>query len=137
MSDMAPRNAKAERAGAKAYAKASRPWYKKKRWWAAGLLLIIIIAVAGGGAGSDDSDPTASETASQGSQEDEPAAEEEPTAEEEPAMTAPQENAVEAAESYLGFSSFSKNGLIQQLSSKAGDGYTRAQAVYAVNKVGL
>ncbi len=52
-------------------------------------------------------------------------------------MTASQENAVEAAESYLEFTSFSKNGLIQQLSSKFGDGYTRAQAVYAVNKVGL
>lgn len=46
------RNAKADAKAAKAYAKASRPWYKKKRWWAAGVLLIIIIASAGG-AGSD------------------------------------------------------------------------------------
>ena len=29
---------KADRKAAKAYAKATRPWYKKKRWWAAGLL---------------------------------------------------------------------------------------------------
>ena len=32
---------------------------------------------------------------------------------------------------------FSRSGLIQQLSSKAGDGYTHEQAVYGVNKAGL
>jgi hypothetical protein len=34
-------------------------------------------------------------------------------------------------------SGFSRAGLIQQLSSSAGEGFTYAQAVYAVNKVGL
>jgi Host cell surface-exposed lipoprotein len=44
------------------------------------------------------------------------------------------EEAVEAAKGYLDTGSFSRNGLIQQLSSSYGDGFTRAQAVYAVNK---
>ena len=32
---------------------------------------------------------------------------------------------------------FSRNGLIQQLSSSAGEGFTHAQAVYAADAVGL
>jgi hypothetical protein len=32
-------------------------------------------------------------------------------------------------------SSFSRNGLIQQLTSSAGDGYTLAEAQYAVDQV--
>ena len=43
------KDAKAQAAAAKAYAKAQRPWYKMKRWWAAGLLLFAIISVAGSG----------------------------------------------------------------------------------------
>lgn len=48
-------NPKADAKAAKAYAKATRPWYKKKRWIAAIAVLVIIIAVAlgGGGGGSD------------------------------------------------------------------------------------
>jgi hypothetical protein len=46
---------KATAKAAKAYAKASRPWYKKKRWIALiAVVLIIIIAVAAGGGGSSD-----------------------------------------------------------------------------------
>ena len=50
-------------------------------------------------------------------------------------MTASQENAVGAAENYLDFTAFSKKGLIRQLSSKAGDGYPKADAVFAVNHI--
>ena len=52
-----PRDAKAELKAAKAYAKASRPWYKKKRFIALGLfaLLVIISVAAGGGSESDKS----------------------------------------------------------------------------------
>ena len=32
---------------------------------------------------------------------------------------------------------FSRQGLIDQLTSSAGEGFTYAQAVYAVNQVGL
>lgn len=43
--------------------------------------------------------------------------------------------ALESAESYLAMSGFSKQGLYQQLSSSAGEGFTPAQAQYAVDHV--
>jgi hypothetical protein len=54
-----------------------------------------------------------------------------------PDFTVAQENAIESAQSYLDMSGFSRAGLIQQLTSKAGEGFTPKQATYAVNKVGL
>lgn len=59
--------------------------------------------------------------------------------EEEPAefeMTDSQSNALEAARNYLDFSGFSKQGLIEQLSSDAGDGYSKADATFAAENVG-
>lgn len=55
-----PRNPKAEAKAGKAYAKASRPWYKKKRWWLAGLVIVGIIAAVSGGGGNET--PTATDT---------------------------------------------------------------------------
>ena len=46
-------NPKADAKAAKAYAKASRPWFKKKRWWLAIIILVAILATALGGGGSD------------------------------------------------------------------------------------
>jgi host cell surface-exposed lipoprotein len=43
--------------------------------------------------------------------------------------------AVQSAESYLALSGFSKEGLYEQLSSSAGEGFTQAQAQYAVDRV--
>jgi hypothetical protein len=43
--------------------------------------------------------------------------------------------AVESAQSYLDMGGFSKQRLIEQLSSSAGEGFTLAQARYAANKV--
>ena len=43
--------------------------------------------------------------------------------------------ALQAAESYLAMSGFSKKGLYEQLSSSAGEGFTQAQAHYAVDHV--
>lgn len=55
MGDTNPhRTAKAEAKAAQAYAKATRPWFKKKRWWAAGVVLVAIAASIGGGGGADD-----------------------------------------------------------------------------------
>ncbi len=48
------RTAKAEAKAAQAYAKASRPWFKKKRWWAAGVVLVAVAASMGSGGDSDD-----------------------------------------------------------------------------------
>lgn len=47
------------------------------------------------------------------------------------------EQAVKSGEDYLSFSNFSRNGLIQQLESKYGEGFTHDQAVYAADQVGL
>ena len=47
-------------------------------------------------------------------------------------MTVSQENALRSAESYLEMSGFSEAGLIDQLSSKSGEGYPKADAVWAV-----
>jgi hypothetical protein len=43
--------------------------------------------------------------------------------------------ALESAESYLALSGFSKQGLYEQLSSSAGEGFTQSQAQYAVDHV--
>jgi hypothetical protein len=52
-------------------------------------------------------------------------------------MTVSQANAIEAAERYLAMVPFSRSGLIQQLSSKHGEGYSRADAVYAVDHLSV
>jgi hypothetical protein len=43
--------------------------------------------------------------------------------------------ALQSAESYLAMSGFSKQGLYEQLSSSAGEGFTQAEAQYAVDHV--
>jgi SOS response regulatory protein OraA/RecX len=43
--------------------------------------------------------------------------------------------ALQSAESYLAMSGFSKQGLYEQLSSSAGEGFTQSQAQYAVDHV--
>ena len=48
-------------------------------------------------------------------------------------MTVSQKNAVQAAKDYLSFMAFSRKGLIEQLSSQYGDGYSVADATYAVD----
>ena len=47
------------------------------------------------------------------------------------------EQAVKAAKDYLDYSSFSRQGLIDQLSSPYGYQFTVEEATYAVNKIGL
>ncbi len=43
----------------------------------------------------------------------------------------------ESAKKYLRLTGFSRKGLIEQLESDAGDGFTHSQAVYGVNEAGL
>jgi len=52
-------------------------------------------------------------------------------------LTGPQNNAVRSAKQYLDISGFSRNGLIQQLSSDAGDGYKVADATVAVDSLNI
>jgi hypothetical protein len=58
-----------------------------------------------------------------------------PAAEKEPEMTLGQENALESAQGYVDMSGFSKAGLIGQLSSSAGEGFSKADATFAANNV--
>ena len=50
-----------------------------------------------------------------------------------PKLTASQEQAIGAAESYLSFQAFSRKGLIHPLSSDAGEGFPVADATFAVD----
>ena len=52
-----------------------------------------------------------------------------------PQMTAGQRQAIESAQNYLDMGGFSERGLINQLSSSAGEGFSRADATYAANHV--
>ena len=133
--DAAARNPKAEAKAAKAYAKAMRPWYKKKRFIVPLGLVTLTIAGTAMSGGSDNSKPTASVNTPQVSQSATPAAQEKPAAQAKPEMTTSQENAVESAKNYLDVQAFSKKGLIQQLSSSAGDDFPRADARFAVNHI--
>lgn len=54
-----------------------------------------------------------------------------------PSMTGPQKNAVRSAQQYLSFTGFSREGLIQQLSSSYGDGYKTADATIAVDSLNV
>jgi len=112
-------------------------WAKPWRWVAAlapvALFVIIIIAASGGSSGDTPSaipapppPPAAAATP--------PAPPPPPTAKA-PSETVSQENARESAESYLETGSFSRNGLIKQLSSQYGEGFSKADAIYAVNHI--
>lgn len=105
-------------------------------------LIIVIAAVSsggGGGGGEEATGPAGGSSVTQAQPNDGGGpAKAEPKAEhkkEAPAMTVSQANAVQAAKDYLAMSGFSKAGLIDQLSSKAGDGYPRADARFAVNHI--
>jgi|GEM_PF-288163 len=54
-----------------------------------------------------------------------------------PALTGPQKNAVRAAQSYLSISGFSRDGLIAQLSSPAGNGFDVTDATIAVDSMNI
>lgn len=49
--------------------------------------------------------------------------------------TVPQQNAIRSAKSYLEMTGMSRAGLIGQLTSEAGEGYKRKDAVFAVNHI--
>jgi hypothetical protein len=133
------RDAKADAKAAKAHTKALRPWYKKKRWiLSLGLILLIGIASVGSSSEDGTSPPTA-DAPKATPQSDEPspapAAPAAPAEPAEPELTSGQENALESGQSYVDMSGFSKQGLIQQLSSSAGEGFSKADAVFAANHV--
>ena len=52
-------------------------------------------------------------------------------------LSGPQKNAVRSAKSYLAFQAFSRDGLIDQLSSEYGDGYSVTDATKAVDSLSV
>jgi hypothetical protein len=63
-----------------------------------------------------------------------------PTADEGPSFTvdvftASQQQAIESAQQYVDFSGFSKYGLMQQLTSDAGSGFTQSDAAFALKHI--
>ncbi len=130
-------------------AKAKKPIYK--RWWAIVLAAVFVIGGISQAMG-DDGKPVADTTAASAPVEEksEPKAEE-PVEEApettqapapkpkpvppKPTMTVAQEEALEAAESYLDSSHFSKKGLFDQLTSEYGEGFAKKDVTFALNHV--
>jgi len=56
---------------------------------------------------------------------------------EEESLTRPQKNAVRSAKQYINMTGFSREGLIQQLSSSAGNGYELEDATIAVDSLNI
>lgn len=54
----------------------------------------------------------------------------------EPELTLVQQNALRSAENYLRMTAFSRQGLIDQLSSEYGSGYSVADAAWAADNIG-
>ena len=52
-------------------------------------------------------------------------------------LTGPQKNAIRSAKNYISIMGFSRDGLIHQLSSDAGDGYSVADATVAVDSLNI
>jgi hypothetical protein len=133
-------------APAAAEPKAKRAWYVKKRFLIPGGVVAFFIAIAALSGGGDDATVPASATSPSSSTSSKAStdakaapsassAAPKPAAPKAPALTSGQKNALRSAENYISLMSMSKAGLIQQLSSPAGDGYSKADATYAANHV--
>ena len=119
-------------------------WAKPWRWVAAlaPVALVIIIIAAGGGSSGDTPSATPAPASAPAAAANPPAPPPAanppaapPPAAKAPSETVSQKNARESAESYLDYQAFSRQGLIRQLSSSAGEGFSRADAIYAVNHI--
>jgi hypothetical protein len=121
------KSAKADSAAAKAKAKALRPWFQKKRF----IIPIALVALIGISVASNQGsvqqgfeDGVESTTVSPDSSDTTESQEDAVT------ETIGQKNARESAESYLAFSAFSRQGLIDQLEFEE---YSTEDAEYAVD----
>ena len=92
------------------------------------LIMIFTLASCGDTSTSTNSDTEANQNEVREEMEEE-SQEKDPTED----MTMEQKNAYKAAKSYLEFAGFSKQGLIDQLSSEYGDNYPVDVAEFAVN----
>lgn len=132
-----PNNPKAEKAAARAYAKASRPWYKKKRFIFPAVLIAFIVAVTALSGTADTSTTSASSPVS-------PPAEQTTTGQggqqavqedRENDVPAEYQSALAKAESYANTMNMSKQGVHDQLVSDYGEKFSKAAADYAMKHV--
>jgi hypothetical protein len=110
---------------------------KKKLWAIGGATVLAALMIACGGnpstpATTPPTMPTTPATTKAATAKPVPTA---PASSEAIPLTAEQKNAVSAAEGYLEYQGFSRAGLIEQLSSDFGDGYTKADATKAVDSL--
>lgn len=96
-------------------------------FWALVVIIVVIVALASGSGGS--SKPKTTSLVSS------PLTHSHHHGTSKPSMTPSQANAVQAAQDYLQTTAFSRKGLIEQLSSQAGDGYSLADATFAVDHI--
>lgn len=101
-----------------------------------GCLIVFGIFIALGvlGAIVGDKDKNKAGSASSATSSDQPASVQADEAPED-TLTGPQRNAARSAKQYLDMSGFSRRGLIEQLSSDAGNGYEVADATAAVDSL--
>jgi hypothetical protein len=115
---------------------------KKGCIWLVGIFLGLVVLGAIIGEPEEISDSASSEIASEDTQAGSPTKEDQAeslsdTIEESDALTGPQKNAVRSAKQYLDMTGFSREGLIDQLSSSAGSGYERTDATVAVDSLNV
>jgi hypothetical protein len=116
-----------------------------KKWWAkpvwklplwAWIVIVIVIISAFGSSGSSQNETSSggnnSETTEQNQSDTTIQETENSTAPSKPEMSVSQENAIEEARSYLRSMAFSRQGLIDQLSSEYGSKFPLADAEFAV-----
>jgi hypothetical protein len=105
----------------------------RRKWFTYPIIALMMFAVMGqddSGCSTETSDP-----AQDSGEAEKPATKEKPAEAEKPELTSGQVNALESAENYLDIGGMSKAGLIQQLSSPAGDDFSKADATFAANNV--
>src|SRR5580700_5412023 len=94
--------------------KPKRGLFRRKRYWALAIFALIMIAATNSGSGS----ATPSSTTSSG-------------------LTIPEQNGISSAKQYLQTEAFSKQGLIDQLDSSAGSGFSASVATAAVDSLNV
>ena len=97
------------------------------------VIIVVALFVIGLIFGTDDAETTSPQAVAAG----DAAAETEVIAVEDDGMTNQQKNAVRSAKNYISFAGFSRDGLINQLSSDAGDGYDIDDATIAVDSMDI
>ena len=126
-------------------ARPKKPWWR--RWWAIGIGVLIAVVVIVNIASPQEDDQADGATVAPSDAVDDEAAPTEPAVDDPAAASAPtappsnltpsQQSAVRSAESYLSFKAFSRQGLIDQLSSEYGDQFPVEDATVAVDSLNV